>query len=96
MSANTYTSWLLSTCTSTKRIPEGKHRHIVEIELALLAKASMSLKFWDEAFSTTVRLINVLSTRVIQMRNPTEMLLKKKPDYSSLKVFRSVYSPNLR
>jgi hypothetical protein len=70
--------------------------HIVEIGLALLAKASMSLKSWDEVFSTAVRLINVLPTRVIQMRNPTEMLLKKKSDYSSLKVFGSVCSPNLR
>jgi histone deacetylase 1/2 len=33
---------------STKR----KHRHIVEVRLALLANASMPLKFWDEAFLT--------------------------------------------
>jgi hypothetical protein len=28
---------------------ERKHRHIVEVGLALLAHASMPLKFWDEA-----------------------------------------------
>jgi hypothetical protein len=31
---------------------ERKHRHIVEVGLALLANASMPLKFWDEAFLT--------------------------------------------
>jgi hypothetical protein len=41
---------------------ERKHMHIVEIGLALRAKASMPLKFWDEAFVTAVRLINVLSS----------------------------------
>jgi hypothetical protein len=29
---------------------ECKHHHIVEIGLALLSHASMSLKYWDEAF----------------------------------------------
>jgi histone deacetylase 1/2 len=29
---------------------ERKHLHIVEVGLALLANASMPLKFWDEAF----------------------------------------------
>jgi histone deacetylase 1/2 len=29
---------------------ERKHRHIVEVGLALLANASMPLKYWDEAF----------------------------------------------
>jgi hypothetical protein len=39
---------------------ERKHRHIVEIGLALLAKATMPLKFWDEAFACAIRLIKVL------------------------------------
>jgi len=29
---------------------ERKHRHIVEVGLAILANACMPLKFWDEAF----------------------------------------------
>ena len=36
---------------------ERKHRHIVEVGLALLANASMPLKFWDEAFLTATYLI---------------------------------------
>jgi hypothetical protein len=75
---------------------ERKHMHIMEVGLALLAKASMPLKFWDEAFVTVVRLINVLPSRVIQMRTPIEMLFQQKPDYSSLKVFGSACWPNMR
>jgi hypothetical protein len=75
---------------------ERKHRHIVEIGLSLLAKASMPLKFWDEAFIIVARLINILPSRVIQMRTPIEILLEKKSDYSDLRVFGSACWPNLR
>jgi hypothetical protein len=43
-----------------------KHRHIIEVGLALLANASMPLKFWDEAFITAMHLINLLPSRVIK------------------------------
>jgi histone deacetylase 1/2 len=39
---------------------ERKHCHIVEVGLALLANASMPLKFSDEAFLTATYLINML------------------------------------
>jgi histone deacetylase 1/2 len=42
-----------------------KHRHIVEVGLALLAHASMQLKFWDEAFLATTYLINRIPSKVI-------------------------------
>jgi len=41
-----------------------KHRHIVDMGLSLLSHASVPLKFWDEAFSTVVYLINRLPSRV--------------------------------
>ena len=44
---------------------ERKHRHVVEVGLALLANASMPLKFWDEAFLTATHLINLLPSKVI-------------------------------
>jgi histone deacetylase 1/2 len=47
---------------------ERKHRHIVEVGLALLANASMPLKFWDEAFLTATYLINMLPSSVIEMK----------------------------
>ena len=49
---------------------ERKHRHIVEVGLALLANASMPLKFWDEAFLTATYLINLLPSKVINFETP--------------------------
>jgi histone deacetylase 1/2 len=58
---------------------ERKHRHIVEVGLALLATASMPLKFWDEAFLTATFLINLLPSKVINHDTP-------KPNYESLRI----------
>jgi histone deacetylase 1/2 len=44
---------------------------MVETGLALLAQASMHVKFWDEAFCTATYLINRLPTRVIDECNTT-------------------------
>lgn len=57
---------------------ERKHRHIVEIGLALLAHSSMPLKFWDETFLTATYLINRLPSRVINFETPLERLFKTK------------------
>jgi hypothetical protein len=75
---------------------ERKHRHIVEVGLALLANASMPLKYWDEAFLTAARLINLLPSKVLNYQIPAELLLHEKPDYSSLRVFGCACWPNLR
>jgi histone deacetylase 1/2 len=58
-----------------------KHRHIVGVRLSLLAHASMPLKFWDEAFATTIFLINRLPSKVIQNETPFERLFKNQPNY---------------
>lgn len=39
-----------------------RHHHIVEIGLSFLSHASMSLSYWDYAFTTVVYLINYLPT----------------------------------
>jgi hypothetical protein len=75
---------------------ERKHRHIVEVGLALLANASMPLKFWDEAFLTATFLINLLPSKVINHDTPVERLLHTKPNYDSLRVFGCACWPNLR
>jgi hypothetical protein len=75
---------------------ERKHRHIVEVGLSLLAHASMPLKFWDEAFATTVFLINRLPSRVIQGQTPFERLFTNPLDYSFLRTFGCACWPNLR
>jgi histone deacetylase 1/2 len=75
---------------------ERKHRHIVEVGLALLANASMPLKFWDQAFLTATYLINLLPSKVINFEVPTIRLLGETPDYSNLRVFGCACWPNLR
>ncbi|WVZ48786.1 hypothetical protein U9M48_000195 [Paspalum notatum var. saurae] len=75
---------------------ERKHRHIVEVGLAILAHASMPLKFWDEAFLTAVYLINRTPSKILNFATPFERLFDKKPEYSSLRVFGCACWPNLR
>jgi hypothetical protein len=75
---------------------ERKYRHIVEVGLALLAHASMPLKFWDGAFLTATYLINLLPTKVLNHMSPMEKLLHVKPNYESLRVFGCACWPNLR
>jgi hypothetical protein len=75
---------------------ERKHRHIVEVGLSLLARASMPLKFWDEAFATVTYLINRTPSRVIGHVTPLQKLLQVEPNYSQLKVFGCACWPNLR
>jgi histone deacetylase 1/2 len=77
-------------------VAERKHRHIVEVGLALLANASMPLKYWDEAFLTATRLINLLPSKHLNYQVPAEILLKEKTDYSSPRVFGCACWPNLQ
>jgi histone deacetylase 1/2 len=75
---------------------ERKHHHIVEVGLSLLAHATVPLKFWDEAFLTSVFLINRLPSRVIGNDTHYERLFNKSPDYSFLRTFGCAVWPNLR
>lgn len=74
---------------------ERKHRHTVEVGLALLANASMPLKFWDQAFLTATYLINMLPSKILNFDTPTERLLQEKPHYSSRRIFGCACWPNL-
>jgi histone deacetylase 1/2 len=75
---------------------ERKHRHIVEVGLALLAHASMPLKFWDEAFLAATYLINRTPTKLLQYSTPLSVLFNEQPNYTSLRVFGCACWPNLR
>ncbi|MDV3200578.1 MAG: transposase family protein, partial [Pigeon pea little leaf phytoplasma] len=77
-------------------IIEGKHRHITETGLSLLATTAMPLHFWDSTFTTAVYLINRMPTPILQMQTPFEILFHKKPDYSVLRVFGCACYPYLR
>jgi hypothetical protein len=75
---------------------ESKHRHIVEMGLALLSHASMPLKYWDEVFLAAVYLINCTPTKLLSYDTPLHRLLGATPDYSNFRVFGCAYWPNLR
>ena len=64
--------------------------------LTLLARPSMHLKYWWEAFEAAVYLINRLPTPVLQNCSPFEQLYRCSPDYTFLKVFGCDCYPNLR
>ena len=49
---------------------ERRHRHIVEIGLALLHTASLPISYWSYAFQTAVYLINRLPTSVLKFQSP--------------------------
>jgi hypothetical protein len=51
--------------------------------LALLAHASMPLKYWDEAFLAAIYRINQTPTKLLSYDTPIHMLLGVTPDYSS-------------
>lgn len=74
---------------------ERKHRYIVETGLALLAQASLPVRFWDEAFFTACYLINRLPSPIIQNNTPLQRLLKTPPDYTQLRVLGCSCWPNL-
>jgi histone deacetylase 1/2 len=44
---------------------EGRHRHIVEIDLSLLGQCSALLQFWNYAFESSIYLINRMPTLVL-------------------------------
>ena len=75
---------------------ERKHRHIVEMGLALLAQSSLPASFWDDAFTTACFLINRIPTKTILHPSPFEKLFKSKPDYHQLRVFGCLCYPHVR
>ena len=77
-------------------VAERKHRHLVETGLALLAHASLPLRFWDEAFLTACYLINRMPTPVLQKDTPIHRLLRVPPNYTFLRTFGCACWPSLR
>lgn len=74
---------------------ERKHRNIIEIGLTLLAHADLPLKFQDEAFVTTMYLINCIITYFIDNLCPLEKLFNTPSNYSMLHIFGCVCQPYL-
>ncbi|TYK18915.1 Retrovirus-related Pol polyprotein from transposon TNT 1-94 [Cucumis melo var. makuwa] len=68
----------------------------MEMGLTLLSQATLPLSFWDEAFSTSVYLINLLPTPVLDNISPLEKVFFRKPNFPFLRVFGCKCYPYLR
>ncbi|CAL1392560.1 unnamed protein product [Linum trigynum] len=68
-------------------VVERKNRHSVELTRALLLASSVPTRFWPEAVSTAIRLINYQVTPVLNNQSPHFALYGNHPDYSRLRVF---------
>nr|CAN74920.1 hypothetical protein VITISV_022026 [Vitis vinifera] len=75
---------------------ERKIRHLVEIGMTLLAQSFLPSKYWSFAFQTSVYLINLLSTKLLNFQSPLQVLFHKIPNYHHLRVFGCLCFPSLR
>lgn len=75
---------------------ERKHMHIVDLGVAMLAHASLPLQLWDEAFYTSVYLINRLPVLTIKNQSHLKSLFSEKPEYSLCKNMWFLVLPWLR
>lgn len=86
-----------TTCPYTPQqngLAERKHRHIIELSLAIMSQAFIPHKYWDEIFSSVVYLINRLPSSTSSI--PCTTLFNKTPDYSFLRVLGCLCFPYTR
>jgi transposase InsO family protein len=80
-------------CPSTPQqngVAERKNRHLLDVVRTLFLESHVPPRFWCEALSTAVHLINSLSSPSINNESPFSRLFGKPPDYSTLRVFGCV------
>ncbi|KAJ3686759.1 hypothetical protein LUZ61_015923 [Rhynchospora tenuis] len=86
------------TCPYTPQqngVSERKHRHIIELSLAMISTASIPHMYWDEIFSSAVYLINRLPSSA-NSQIPYTTLFNQSPDYSFLRVIGCLCFPHTR
>ena len=67
-------------------LAERKHRHIIELSLAIMSHASIPSRFWDQIFQSVVFLINRLPPTTSPHLSPFTILFNKQPEYTFLRV----------
>jgi transposase InsO family protein len=87
------------TCPHTPQqngIAERKHRHVIEIGLALLAQSHLPPNYWVEACLTAIFLINRMPYPILQNSTLFTQLFKAEPECSTLRIFERACYPLLR
>ena len=69
---------------------ECKNRHLLYVVRTLLIESSVPSKFWVEALSTAIYLINHLPMQTLQYDSPYLHLFGNHPEYQSLHTFGCV------
>lgn len=80
-------------CPSTPQqngIAERKNRHLLDVVRTLLLESFVPSRFWCEALSTAVYLINRLPSSSLNHVSPFTQLFGHTPDYSGLRTFGCV------
>jgi len=75
---------------------ERRHRHIVNIGLALLHHSQIPLRFWEFASATTAFLYNRTPLSVLDGESPFQRLFQVSPSYNDFRVFGCRVYPNQR
>lgn len=89
----------LISCPSTPQqngMAERKHRNLTELGLSMLYQSFTPLKYWVEAFYSANFISNLIPSAALDQKSPFEILFKKTPDYSFLRVFGLACYPCLR
>lgn len=68
-------------------VAEWKNRHLLEVTRTLLLESSVLSRFWVEALSTAVYLINRLSSQTLNLESPYFRLYQQTPHYGHLHTF---------
>ena len=71
-------------------VSERKNRHLLDIARSLLLASSVPTRFWPEALSTAVHVINRLPSSRIDNQTPFFRLFQKNPLYNHLRPFGCV------
>ena len=98
--SNTFQSFLQNegilsqrSCPSTPQqngVAERKNRHLLDVVRTLLLESSVPLRFWCEALSTTVHLINRLPSPTLHNVSLFYKLFGYSPSYFNLRTFGCV------